>query len=179
MGAVSQPAVVEARVNRHARVAILAAIALVFTPPHAQAAPASRPARAPGSATTRAFAGTWTGSSKCVGGLPACKDETVVYRFVPLAGHPRQLRMLADKILEGQRVPMGALVCDVDATGRAIRCEFARGRTHIVWSYVAAGDSLRGTLLLLPDSTIGRDVHAHRVADAAVPAAPPLRDYDE
>ena len=31
--------------------------------------------------------GTWTGTSTCVGNQPACKNETVVYRFVAVDGH--------------------------------------------------------------------------------------------
>src|SRR4029079_18461825 len=58
--------------------------------------------------------GTWTGTSTCVGDRPACKNETVVYRCVPMEGHPGQVRELADKILDGKRVPMGALLFDVD-----------------------------------------------------------------
>lgn len=134
----------------------------------------------PHQATTLAFIlGTWTGTSTCVGNHPACKDETVVYRFVPLEGHPGQVRLLADKILGGKRVPMGALVFDVEPRSKTARSEFTRGRTHGVWSFTVAGNSMTGTLTDLPDRSKARDVKAHRASERDVPEAPPPSDYDE
>ena len=124
--------------------------------------------------------GTWTGTSTCLGDRPACKNETVVYRFVPVEGHPGQVRQLADKILDGKRVPMGALTFDVDERSRTLRSEFTVGKTHGVWTYtVVAADSMTGKLMILPDRSIGRDVKVHRANDREVPEAPPFRDYDE
>jgi hypothetical protein len=125
------------------------------------------------------FKGTWTGKSTCVGDRPACKNETVVYRFVPFTGAPWQLRLLADKVIEGKRVPMGALMFAYDDSTRGLRCEFKRGTTHGVWYFEVDGDSLRGKLLLLPDGDKARDVRAHRVDDAHVPSAPALKEYEE
>lgn len=126
-----------------------------------------------------AFAGTWTGTSTCVGNRPACKNEIVVYRFVPVAGHPKQLRQLADKIIEGKRVPMGALVFELNERTKMLESEFKIGHTHGIWSYAVAGDSLTGKLIILPERSVGRDVKVHRVKDTEVPAAPALREYDE
>ena len=125
------------------------------------------------------LAGTWTGTSTCVGDRPACKNETVVYRFVPLDGHPSQLRLLADKILDGKRVPMGALVFDVDERSRTLRSEFTVGQTHGVWSFAVTADSMTGTLVILPEESIGRDVKVHRVNESEVPPAPSPSDYEE
>ena len=137
-------------------------------------------ARAPHQASTLDFIlGTWTGTSTCVGKRQACKNETVVYRFIVLNGHPEQVRLLADKILEGKRVPMGALVFDVDQQSRTVRSEFRRGQTHGVWSYTVAGDAMTGALVLLPEGSKGREVKAHRAKEREVPEAPPLSDYDE
>lgn len=115
----------------------------------------------------------------CVGSRPACKNETVVYRFVPLDDHPHQVRLLADKIIDGKRVAMGALVFDVDEHTGSLRSEFRRGQTHGVWSYSVTGDSMKGTLVILPEGTVGRDVNVRRAKDDEVPAAPPISDYDE
>jgi len=125
------------------------------------------------------IAGTWTGRSACVADRPACKNETVVYRFVPLDGHPRQARLLADKIIEGKRVPMGSLVFDVDEQHHSLRCEFTVGRTHGIWSYAVTGDSMTGRLVVLPEGVTGRDVTARRVNEGDVPPAPPLGAYEE
>lgn len=124
------------------------------------------------------IAGTWTGTSTCVGYRPACKDEIVVYRFVPVDGHLSQLRLLADKIIDGKRVPMGALVFDCDEQAGTLRCEFEVGPTHGVWSFTAAADSMTGTLIVLPDSTRARDVRVHRVKPADVPPEPAPEEYE-
>src|SRR5712672_1896834 len=70
------------------------------------------------------FKGTWAGKSTCVGDHPACKNETVVYRFVPFSGAPWQMRLLADKIIEGKRVPMGAFMFAYDDSTRGMKCVF-------------------------------------------------------
>ena len=129
--------------------------------------------------TLSSILGTWTGTSTCVGSRPACKNETVVYRFVAIDGHPHQVRQLADKIIDGKRVVMGSLVFDVDEPKGTLRSEFTRGQTHGVWSYSVAGDSMKGTLVILPEGTVGRDVNVRRAKDDEVPAAPPISDYDE
>jgi hypothetical protein len=103
----------------------------------------------------------------------------VVYRFVPVDGHPRQVRLLGDKIVDGKRVAMGAFVFDVDETTGELRSEFKRGQTHGVWSYTVMGDAMKGTLVILPEGTVGRDVSVRRAKDDDVPAAPPISDYDE
>jgi hypothetical protein len=103
----------------------------------------------------------------------------VVYRFVPVEGHPAQVRQLADKILEGKRVPMGALIFDVDLASRTVRGEFTVRQTHGVWLLTVAGDSMTGKLEILSDKSIGRDVKARRAKDSEVPEAPPLSDYGE
>lgn len=123
--------------------------------------------------------GTWTGTSTCAGDRPACTNETVVYRIVPIEGQPGQVRMLGDKIVDGKRLPMGALVFEVDAEHRALRCEFKVQKTHGVWSFTVAGDSMDGTLVILPDGSKARDVAVHRANDGDLPEAPPLSDYEE
>ncbi len=160
------------------RLLILAACATAFASAVAASAPraTTEPAR---QSTTGFVLGTWTGTSTCVGVRPACKNETVVYRFVAIDGHPHQVRLLADKIIDGKRVAMGALVLDVDEKAETLRGEFVRGHTHGVWSYSVEGDSMKGTLVILPEGTVGRDVKARRAKDDEVPAAPPLSDYDE
>jgi len=131
-----------------------------------------------GQTTPTALAGTWTGTSTCIGNRPACKNETVVYRFVPVADHPEQVRLLADKIVDGKRVPMGALVFEYDTRTGELSSQFTRGNTHGIWSYTVAGETTTGKLVVLPERSIGRDVKVHRVADSEVPTAPALGEYD-
>ena len=133
----------------------------------------------PEQARPRTLLGTWTGTSTCVGDRPACKNETVVYRFVPVEGHTTQVRQLADKIIDGKRIPMGALVFHYDGKAGTIRSEFTRGQTHAVWSFSVSEDTMKGTLVILPEGSVVRDVIVHRVTDDKVPPAPPLSEYDQ
>lgn len=130
-------------------------------------------------ATPRLLVGTWTGTSTCVGNRPACKNETVVYRFIPVEGHPSQVRQLADKIIDGRRIPMGALVFDYDAIAGTLRGEFKRGETHGVWSFTVTENTMKGTLVILPEGSVVRDVMVRRVTDDKLPPAPPISDYDQ
>lgn len=123
--------------------------------------------------------GTWTGTSTCVGNRPACKDEIVVYRVMPGDGHPHQVRMFGDKIIEGKRLPMGMLVFDVDAANRTLRCEFRIAQTHGVWSFNVTEDTMIGKLLILPEESVARNVTVRRTNEKDMPPAPPLSDYAE
>jgi hypothetical protein len=102
----------------------------------------------------------------------------VVYRFIPVDGHPNQVRLLADKIIEGKRIPMYTLVFEYDERNGKLTCEFTRGNTHGIWSYSITGESMTGSLEILPERSVGREVKAHRVKDAEVPAAPAIHEYD-
>jgi len=103
----------------------------------------------------------------------------VVYRFVALDDHPKQLRLLGDKIIGGKRLPMGALEFEYDEPTKTLRGEFTRGQTHGVWSFRVEGDAITGTLVILPERSVARDVKVHRVKDTEVPAAPAIHEYDE
>jgi hypothetical protein len=122
--------------------------------------------------------GTWKGESICVGNRPACKNEVVVYRFEAVAGKPGEVLLLADKIIEGKRVPMYKLEFQYNEARGELSCEFTRRQTHGLWQYKVSGDSLEGTLVLLPDRELGRRVIAKRVGEGEVPAAPARGEYD-
>ena len=122
--------------------------------------------------------GTWSGESICVGDRPACKNETVVYRFEPVAGKSTVITLLADKIIEGKRVPMGKLDFQYDEEGRTLSCEFTRGQTHGVWEFKITGDTMEGTGTVLPDKTLVRRVKVKRVREDQMPAAPDRVSYE-
>jgi len=127
-----------------------------------------------------AYTGTWTGTSTCVAkNRGACKDEVIVYRFMPFPAAPWQTRLLGDKIVEGKRLPMGAFICQYDDKTGGIHSEFKVGNTHGVWSFTAQGDSLIGALIILPGGEKARDVRAIRTDDSKVPPAPALKEYEE
>ena len=123
--------------------------------------------------------GTWTGQSTCVGNRPACKNEEIVYRFVAVPGKVDTVTLYADKILNGERVPMGKLDFNYDAAKGTLTGEFTRRQTHGIWRYQISGDAMEGDLTLLPNKDVGRTVKAHRVEESKVPKAPPLVDYDD
>ena len=121
--------------------------------------------------------GTWTGKSVCVGDRPACKNEVVVYRFLAIEGKPDRVTLLADKIIEQKRVPMGKLEFVYAKAEQKLTCEFTGGRTHGLWAFTVSGDTMTGTLVVLPDKLLARFVSVHRVSDDQVPKAPPLDEY--
>jgi hypothetical protein len=119
--------------------------------------------------------GTWAGTSTCVGNRPACKNENVVFRFIAIDGEPSKIRLLADKVLDGKRVPMGKL--DFEVSGDRLSCEFRVNATHGVWEFTVSGDTMKGTLVDLPARDLGRRVSIRRVADNTVPPPPAIEEY--
>lgn len=121
--------------------------------------------------------GTWHGQSICVGDHPACKNEEVVYRFEAVAGKPGLVTLLADKIIDGKREPMGALEFQYDQAKGTLSGEFTRRQTHGLWEFKLTGDKIEGTLVLLPDKSVARRVTVSRVSEDKVPAAPARELY--
>ncbi len=121
--------------------------------------------------------GTWKGESTCLGDRPACKNEVVVYRFEAVAGKPELVTLLADKIIDGKREPMYRLDFQYDEAKGTLACEFTRRQTHGLWQYKLTADELEGTLVLLPDKSLGRRVKVKRVKDNSVPEAPARELY--
>jgi hypothetical protein len=86
--------------------------------------------------------------------------------------------LLADKIIEDKRVPMGKLECRYDDATAKLSCEFTIRQTHGLWQYTPSGDTMDGTLVLLPDRELGRRVKVKRVSDKDVPLAPAKEMYE-
>lgn len=122
--------------------------------------------------------GTWTGTSTCVGNRPACKNEVVVYRIVAVDGKPEVVALYADKIIYGKRVPMGEFDFVYRDTDRTLVCEFHVGQTHGLIELTVSGDAMTGTLVVLPEKTLGRRISVNRVSDDKVPPPPGLDEYE-
>lgn len=122
--------------------------------------------------------GTWKGESICVGNRPTCKNEVVVYRFAAVAGKRDVVLQLADKIIAGKREPMGKLEFKYDGANKELSCEFTIRQTHGVWRFQVSGDSMEGTLVLLPNKEVVRRVKVKRVVEREVPAAPTKEAYE-
>jgi hypothetical protein len=110
--------------------------------------------------------GTWRGTSTCTDRVaaPACNDEVVIYEFTA-GSKPGSVLWKADKVINGQREPMGEFELVYDA---AERCWSAEFRARFVWCLVVDGAHLTGTGRMLPGKQITRRVDVRR--------APPARE---
>ncbi len=109
------------------------------------------------------FLGTWRGTSTCVNRqiAPACKDETVVYEVQP-SDKPKTAVLKADKIVNGQRVPMGDLEFTYSEEEGCWRSEFTAPRFHGVWCLTVEGDAMTGNLRDAPGNAKIRKVELKR-----------------
>lgn len=120
------------------------------------------PAQSEGMGPTQLI-GTWRGTSLCTDRIaaPACHDETVVYEFAagPKAG---TVHWAADKVVNGQRQPMGEFDLAYDKAEGCWKAEFSSPRVRLVWRLVVDGAQLSGTARLLPDNQTVRKVSLRR-----------------
>ena len=109
------------------------------------------------------FLGTWRGTSTCVNRqiAPACSDETVVYE-VRRSDAPKAALLKADKVVNGQRVPMGDLEFVYSEKEGCWRSEFSTPRAHGIWCLVIEGRNMTGSLRVLPENADVRKVQAKR-----------------
>lgn len=102
--------------------------------------------------------GNWTGESICVGNLPSCHDEKIIYR-VAGTDEPFKVRITADKIVNGKPETMGVIDFKYDREKGTLVNEFTNGRgMRGVWELKVEGDLMEGTLTLLPDKNVVRHV---------------------
>jgi hypothetical protein len=95
--------------------------------------------------------GTWRGTSTCVDlvAAPACHNETVVYVFTAGA-RPGTVHWAADKVVAGQREPMGEMELEYDNAEGCWKAFFTSARARTEWRLVVDGSRLSGTARLLP-----------------------------
>jgi hypothetical protein len=105
------------------------------------------------------FLGTWRGKSTCVNreAAPACIDEVVVYE-VRRSDTPNAAVLRADKIVDGQRVPMGELAFAYSHKDGCWRSELSTPRVHGVWCLMVNSRVMTGSLRLLPENADVREV---------------------
>ena len=108
--------------------------------------------------------GNWTGDSICVGPFPACHDEKVIYRIPKAPDETGKVTITADKIVDGKPETMGVLDFKFDPENATLICEFTRGKTHGLWEFKVKGDTMEGTLVVLPDKTLARRVKLKKEA---------------
>jgi hypothetical protein len=107
--------------------------------------------------------GTWRGTSKCTDRVaaPACQDETVVYEFRQ-GEKAGTVILAADKVVSGERVPMGELTFAFDSALACWRSDFESPRVKSRWCFTVEGDTLKGTATLVPGNQVVRRVAAKR-----------------
>jgi len=106
--------------------------------------------------------GVWTGSSLCTDVRPACHDEEALYRILPSDDRDNPVRISMAKVVDGKEVVMGILPFHVDFEHRTLSSEFRQGPNHGIWSFAWTGKELTGTLKLLPNGDVIRNVKLHK-----------------
>jgi hypothetical protein len=134
----------------------LCAVVLVAASP--RAAPG-----APGAGSPSELFGVWRGTSTCTDRVaaPACRDEEVVYEF-EAGAMPGAVHWKADKVVNGQREPMGELDLAYDAGAACWRAEFSSLRVRSVWCLAVDHDRISGTGQLLPGKQVIRKIDVRR-----------------
>jgi hypothetical protein len=117
----------------------------------------------PEAGTHEAPAGVWRGTSTCTDRVaaPACHDEVVVYEFTPGA-KPGTVRWKADKVVDGQRQPMGEMDLAYDANADCWQGEFQSPRARSVWCLAVDGAHITGSAWLLPGKQTIRKVDVRK-----------------
>ena len=115
--------------------------------------------------------GNWAGDSICVGPFPACRDEKVIYRIPKAPDAKGTVTITADKIVNGEPELMGVLDFKYDAEKNTLTCDFIRGNTHGLWEFSVKGNTMEGTLVVLPDKILARRVKLKR--DNSTPSPTP------
>ena len=115
--------------------------------------------------------GKWTGDSICVGPFPSCHDEKVIYYIEKPPDASGKVTIVADKIVDGKPELMGVLDFKYDPGKGTLVCDFTRGSTHGVWEFTIKGNTMEGTLIVLPDKILARRVRLKK--DTSQPSATP------
>jgi hypothetical protein len=107
--------------------------------------------------------GVWRGTSTCTDRVaaPACRDEVVVYEFTAGA-KPGAVHLKADKMVDGQRLPMGEMDLEYSTGEACWRAEFTSPRLHSAWCFVVKGSQMTGTGTLLPGKETIRKIDVHK-----------------
>lgn len=97
--------------------------------------------------------GDWRGDSVCQVRPSACNDEKALYRFKKVDDRPNHFSVEADKIVNGEAVPMGTSECSFAPEKHAVTCSTPKFTVQLTLN----GKSLNGTMNL-PDGTVWRNI---------------------
>ena len=102
--------------------------------------------------------GDWTGESICVGEIGACHDEQVVYHISVDGTDATKVKIGADKIVNGKPDFMGDILLKYDAARNTLIGNLESSRVRGVWEFTVKGNMMWGTLSLLPDKRVVRQI---------------------
>jgi hypothetical protein len=106
-----------------------------------------------------AVVGTWEGESKCtVAGSP-CHDEHVIYE---IAREGSGLKIDAYKVVNGEKLFMGALGCKYNAEKKNLSCSGGNPKGKSDWEFFVSGETMQGTLVIGKERTLYRKVNVKR-----------------
>jgi hypothetical protein len=109
-------------------------------------------------AQSSSLTGDWTGESICVGEVGACKDEQVVYHVSVDPTDPTKVKIGADKIVNSKPEFMGDILLKYDARNNTLTGDLQTPRFRSVWEFTVKENSMWGTLSLLPEKRIVRQI---------------------
>ena len=114
------------------------------------------------SQTVSSLTGDWSGESICVGEVGACHDEQVVYHISIDAADVTKVKIAADKLVNGKPEWMGDINLKYDASKNTLTGDLEGPRYHGVWEFTVKGNKMWGTLSLLPERRIVRQIRVTR-----------------
>ncbi len=111
---------------------------------------------------TVSLAGDWIGESICFGNNPSCHDEKVVYHISVDPSDPTKVKIGADKIVDGKPEFMGDIFLKYDAAKQTLIGDLQSPRYRGVWEFTIKGNTIEGSLTILPDKVLGRRIRVVR-----------------
>src|SRR2546423_10441695 len=108
------------------------------------------------------LAGDWTGESICVGQVGGCHDERVVYHISIDTSDATKVKIAADKIVDGKAEWMGDIVLKYDSIKHTLTGDLDTSKYRGVWEFTVKGKMMWGTLSLLPEKRIVRQIRVSK-----------------
>ena len=121
--------------------------------------------------TVSSLSGDWTGESICVGEIGACHDEQVVYHISVDAADATKVKIGADKIVDGKPDFMGDMLLKYDAARNTLNGNLEGPRFRGVWEFTVKGNMMWGTLTLLPEKKMVRQIRVTKNQSTATMTA--------
>jgi hypothetical protein len=103
--------------------------------------------------------GVWEGESVCQVANSPCRDEHVIYE---ISRNGNGERIDAFKVVNGEKLFMGALRCQYHRDKKTLSCDGGNPRMRGDWEFFVSGDTMQGTLVIGEEKTLYRKVTVKR-----------------